>query len=89
MDKQYIIDGLKSKDPRGRGSFAFLLSTAEKKPELQQLIDDIENVDIDQVKQPKWVKTHLRALQDNINARPKGALTPEEIAAIMIEKSKR
>ena len=88
MDKEQIIQMMIDRDSRGRGSFAFFIETVRHKPRLQKLIDDVLEIDIDALPERKWIREHLHALKHELTCRPEGALTPEEIARIMIEASK-
>lgn len=88
MTKQQIIDYLSNKDAYGRGSFKHFIQVSEtkNKKHIAEYIDSVETMSdqqIDKLKIPKWMLTHLHALKQEILARPKGALTPEEIAERM------
>lgn len=59
----------------------------KKKPDLQKILDNIENYtesDIDKISQPKWIKEQLKLRVNSSNIK---ALSPIEIADLMTKKS--
>ena len=76
----------------GRGTYAHMLAVAKKKPRLQQIIDNIDNYTVEELKvfpnQPRWIREHLVAHKEEREKRKEGYLTPEAIAALMIRASK-
>ena len=91
MNKDYFIKELTKADRLGRSSFGFFIETAKSKPVIKQLINDVENMseeDIDNLQQRKWIKKQLKKLRNELVQRPDGALSPQEIANIMVQKSK-
>jgi hypothetical protein len=88
MTKQQIIKYLSNKDAYGRGSFKHFIqvSNTKNKKHISKYIDQVETMtdhQIDRLRIPKWMTTHLHSLKKEIIARPDGALTPEEIAEKM------
>ena len=75
----------------GRGTYTHLLAVAKKKPALQAILDDLENLSEKDIKaltgQPGWVKKILTKQAKEKALRPEGALSPEEIAEKMNQAS--
>jgi hypothetical protein len=68
-----------------------MLEVAKKKPRVQAAIDralDLTDEEIDALQDiPAWMKKHLKHHKFLNHKREAGYLDPEEIAAVMAEKS--
>lgn len=77
------------KAKRGK-NMGFVKEVAKKKPNLQHVLDNLDELTIDEIKAskiPGWTKQVLMKEKEEQALRPPGALTPEEIALRMIEYS--
>lgn len=76
-----------------RGTYEHMLAVAKKKPQLKHIVDNIDKYTVDELEtmcgQPEWIRKHLVTHKHLTQKREQGYLTPEEIAHIMLEKSKK
>ena len=76
---------------RGRGSYKHLMKLAQKKPRLQEIIDNLNiftEEEIEEIKFPKWVKDHLLWMKEK-GTTSSSQSEAERIAEIMVRKSLR
>lgn len=77
------------KAKRGK-NIGFVKEVAKKKPNLQHVLDNLDQLTVDEInasKIPGWTKQVLVKEKEEQALRPPGALTPEEIAQRMIDHS--
>ncbi|MBV36242.1 MAG: hypothetical protein CMP47_12465 [Rickettsiales bacterium] len=77
------------KAKRGK-NIGFVKEVAKKKPNLQHVLDNLDQLSVDEInasKIPGWTKQVLVKEKEEQALRPPGALTPEEIAQRMIDHS--